>query len=92
MSDELLAEGGPVNNPKHYNSSPAKCLGCGRRIACADVNEHMPTNLGTAVKYVWRNGLKVIEGEDATAAAIRDLEKAKWYIGRQIELLKRGSE
>jgi hypothetical protein len=77
----LLHEGGPVVHPKHYNSLSAKCLGCGRPIECIDVIEHMPLNIGTAVKYLWRVGLK--------DKAIQELQKAKWYIERQIEKLKR---
>lgn len=37
--------------------------------------------LGNAVKYIWRADLK----DDA----ITDLEKAKWYIEREIERRKR---
>jgi len=35
---------------------------------------------GNAIKYVWRAGLK-------SKDAIKDLEKAKWYIQREIERL-----
>jgi hypothetical protein len=41
----------------------------------------MGFNLGNAVKYIWRADLK--------ADAIEDLNKARWYIER--ELLKRGA-
>jgi hypothetical protein len=37
-------------------------------------------NLGNAVKYIWRAGLK---GE-----AIEDLEKAAWYINREINRIQ----
>ena len=43
--------------------------------------EHMGFNLGNAVKYIWRADLK---NDDAT----EDLEKAAWYIKR--ELKRRG--
>jgi hypothetical protein len=59
-----------VNHPRHYTSHPSG-------IECIDVVEHMPFNLGNAVKYVWRAGSK--------GDAIEDLEKAKWYITREIE-------
>lgn len=65
----------PVNHPKHYTSHPAKCS-CGASIECIQVTEHMGFNLGNAVKYLWRADLK--------GAASQDLEKAKWYIEREI--------
>lgn len=58
-----------VNNPPHYTSHPSG-------VECIDVVEHFNFNLGNAVKYVWRADLK----EDA----IQDLEKAIWYIRREI--------
>lgn len=64
----------PVNHPKHYNSHPAG-------IECITVTEHMNFNLGNAVKYIWRVGLK---SEDP----IVDLEKARWYVEREIARLK----
>lgn len=65
----------PVNHPKHYMSHPAKCS-CGASIECIQVTEHMSFSLGNAMKYLWRADLK--------GAAIQDLEKAKWYIEREI--------
>ncbi len=56
-------------NPPHYRSSPSG-------VECIDVIEHMPFNVGTAVKYLWRLGLK----DDP----IVDLKKARWYIDREI--------
>ncbi len=70
-----------VNHPKHYNASPAKCMRCGHPIECIDVVEHMPFSLGNAVKYIWRSGLK--------GAVIQDLEKAVWYLKRQIKKIER---
>lgn len=65
----------PVNHPKHYNNSDAKC-DCGRRIECIDVTRHMTFNIGNAVKCLWRfqdkNGLE-------------DLKKAKWYLEDEIK-------
>ncbi len=39
--------------------------------------EHLPTNLGNAIKYVWRCGLK------ATETPLRDLKSARWYTERE---------
>ena len=64
----------PVNHPSHYNSHPSG-------IECIQISEHMNFNLGNAVKYIWRAGLK-------SDAPITDLEKARWYIEREIARLK----
>lgn len=76
----LLAEGGPVVHPKHYNQHPAG-------IECIDVIEHMTANLAFAVKHLWRNGLKkeTFEGATEQESAVRDLHSAIWYIQREIE-------
>lgn len=66
-----------VNHPPHYNSHPSG-------VECIQVTEHMNFNLGNAVKYIWRAGLK---SESATT----DLAKAAWYVQREIERLKKGS-
>lgn len=63
-----------VDHPKHYNEHPAG-------IECIDVIEHMTHNVGAAVKYLWRVGLKPGEGY------ARDLDKAIWYINREKERL-----
>jgi hypothetical protein len=64
-----------VNHPKHYTNHPSG-------IECIQITEHMGFNLGNAVKYIWRSDLK--------NDVIEDLEKAAWYIKREIE--KRKSE
>jgi hypothetical protein len=62
-----------VDHPDHYNSSPSG-------VECIDVAEHMPFNVGNAMKYLWRC--------DEKSNAIQDLKKAIWYIER--ELKRRG--
>lgn len=62
-----------VNYPPHYTSHPSG-------IECIQVVEHMPFNVGSAVKYCWRAGLK--------GSKIEDLQKAVWYLNREIERLK----
>jgi hypothetical protein len=59
----------PVNRPAHYTAHPSG-------IECIQITEHMNFCLGNAVKYIWRAGLK----SDAT----QDLQKAVWYIEREI--------
>ena len=59
-----------VNHPKHYNSHPSG-------IECIQITEHMSFNLGNALKYLWR--------ADEKGSPIEDLQKAKWYIDREIK-------
>jgi hypothetical protein len=87
MSETIPAEDPrAVNHPIHYNSLPAKCLEFGNPIECIDVIEHMTLNLGNCVKYIWRAGIK-----DPTKL-IEDLEKARWYLDREIARLKEKAE
>ncbi len=59
-------------NPTHYTSHPSG-------VECIDVTEHMTFNVGNAVKYLWRVGLK--------DSSLTDLRKAAWYVAREIERL-----
>lgn len=61
-----------VNHPPHYTSHPSG-------VECIQITEHMGFNLGNALKYIWRADLK--------GSAVEDLEKAVFYINR--ELVKR---
>lgn len=63
-----------VNHPPHYKGHPSG-------VECIDIVEHMGFCLGNAVKYIWRADLK--------GNAVQDLEKAKWYLEREIERRKR---
>jgi hypothetical protein len=60
-------------NPDHYKKHASG-------VECIQVTEHMNFCLGNAIKYIWRAGKK----DDA----VQDLEKAKWYIEREIARLK----
>ena len=62
-----------VLHPKHYTAHPSG-------IECITITEHMNFCLGNAVKYIWRADLK---GND-----VQDLEKAAFYIAREIERRK----
>ena len=67
----------PVNHPPHYCADPSG-------VECITVVEHRNFCIGNAIKYLWRAGLK----GDQTKL-IEDLEKARWYIAREIERIKR---
>lgn len=64
-----------VNNPRHYTSHPSG-------IEAIEITRHMNFNLGNAVKYLWRAGLK-----DQTKT-IEDLQKAVFYINDEIARLQ----
>ena len=64
----------PVNHPAHYTSHPSG-------LECIDVTEWMNFNLGNAVKYIWRCGMK--------GDLIEDLRKARWYLDREIDRRER---
>jgi Protein of unknwon function (DUF3310) len=65
----------PVNHPPHYIQHPSG-------VECITIVEHMTFNVGNAVKYLWRNGLK-----DGTPS-IQDLQKAVWYINREMQRIE----
>lgn len=66
----------PVNHPSHYISDPSG-------IECIQISENWSFCLGNALKYLWRNGKKDADTD------IQDLQKAIWYIQREIERKKR---
>jgi hypothetical protein len=66
-----------INHPPHYTAHPSG-------VECIDIVEHMVFNVGAAVKYLWRAGLK--GGADKR---LEDLRKARWFIDREIQKTER---
>lgn len=64
----------PVHHPNHYTAY--------KGLEVIDLTEQMNFNRGNAVKYIARAGLKSKDTE------IQDLQKAAWYINREIERLE----
>ena len=64
-----------INHPVHYTAHPSG-------VECIEIAEHMNFCLGNALKYIWRAGLK--------GDAVENLKKARWYVDREIERLRRG--
>ena len=62
-----------VNNPTHYTSHPSG-------IEAIEVTRHMNFNVGNAMKYLWRSGLK--------ENGIQDLQKARFYINDEINRIE----
>jgi len=71
----------PVHAPKHYTSHPSG-------VECIDVTKHYNFQIGNAMKYLWRQGLKDEVGLDSVEKQIQDCEKAVWYITSFINDLK----
>ena len=65
----------PVSSPAHYTSGPSG-------IQAIQITRWRNFNIGNALKYLWRNGLKDSE------AQIQDLRKAIWYIEDEISRLE----
>ena len=70
-----------VNHPDYYNSHPSG-------IECIDIIRHYCFDIGNAIKYLWRAGLKKEMGLDEKQKEIEDLKKAIWYIKDRIKMLE----
>lgn len=75
-----MAKKDNVNHPKHYTSDPSG-------IECIDITRHRNFNVGNAIKYLWRAGLKIDANKSSINKQIEDLEKAVWYIVDEIHRL-----
>ena len=71
----------PVNHPSHYCSHPSG-------VECITIVRHYDFNIGSAMKYLWRHGLKHEEGMTDNAKAIEDLRKAIFFINDEIKKLE----
>lgn len=75
-----MAKKDNVNHPKHYTSDPSG-------IECINITRHRNFNVGNAIKYLWRAGLKIDADKSSINKQIEDLEKAVWYIVDEIHRL-----
>lgn len=64
-------------NPDYYRWHPSK-------VECIQITEHFNFNLGNALKYIWRAGRK--------GSACEDLQKASFYLSREIERLNQNEK
>ena len=69
-----------VNHPKHYQHPSG--------IECITVARHHDFNIGNAIKYLFRAGLKQEQGVSPADKQIEDLQKAVFYIQDEIQFLK----
>jgi hypothetical protein len=59
-------------NPDHYKAHPSG-------VECIQITEHMNFCCGNAIKYIWRHAMK---------GGTQDLEKAIWYLQRELRRAK----
>lgn len=71
----MMSDDYDMVNPAHYKSHPSG-------VECIHITRWFPTCIGTAIKYLWRAGLK--PGADH----IEDLRKSIRYIEFEIERLE----
>jgi len=71
-----------VNHPSHYNSHPSG-------IEFIEVGRWFNFNVGNAMKYLWRAGLKDEAGIEVLTKHIEDLKKAQWYIADEIKRVEK---
>lgn len=64
-----------VNHPPHYTTDPSG-------VECIEITRHRNFNIGNAIKYLWRAGIK----DDSKQ--IEDLKKAIFYINDEINRLE----
>ena len=65
---------------KHYTSDPSG-------IECIDITRHRNFNIGNAIKYLWRAGLKEDKDRKLIDKQVEDLNKAVWYLVDEIHRL-----
>lgn len=70
-----LASEDKVNHPSHYTRY--------KGLEVIDLTEQMNFNRGNAVKYIARAGFK------DPSTTVEDLQKAQWYIEREIQRITR---
>jgi len=58
-----------VDHPPHYKSHPSG-------VEAITITECFNFNMGNAIKYIWR--------ADSKGKPLEDLEKAAWYLAREI--------
>ena len=65
----------PVNHPNHYTGHPSG-------VECIEITRWFNFNIGNAIKYIWRGGLKTSDPRE-------DYRKAIWYLQDEIARVER---
>lgn len=74
-----------VNHPSHYTNHPSG-------VECIQITRHHDFCIGSAIKYLWRAGLKQEDGMSSLDKQIQDLKKSVWYINDKIKQLEEANE
>ena len=64
-----------VYHPDHYNKHPSG-------VECIDIVRWFNFNIGNAMKYIWRGGLKTSDPRE-------DYRKAIWYLKDEIARIEK---
>lgn len=72
-----------VNHPEHYHPGTYEAINVIEAWG-------LGFSLGNAIKYISRCGYKEDASLSQKEKTIEDLEKASWYINREISNLKKG--
>ena len=72
-----------VSHPAWYTQHPSG-------VECIEITRHYCFDIGNAIKYLWRAGLKTEALRLDVDKEIEDLNKAIWYIKDRIKQLKNG--
>lgn len=70
-----------VNEPPHYKNDKSG-------VECIEITRHRNFNIGNAIKYLWRSGLKQDSDKSIKAKEIEDLKKAIFYINDEIKRIE----
>lgn len=77
---QIAEEKERVNHPKHYQHPSG--------VECITIARHHDFNIGNALKYLFRAGLKQEQGISPLDKQIEDLQKAAFYIQDEIKFLQ----
>ena len=82
MQEEYDKQHNNVNHPKWYTSHPSG-------VECIEITRHYTFDIGNAIKYLWRAGIKKEQGLSDKEKEIEDCKKAIWYINDYIKHLQK---
>lgn len=81
VEDDSKDNNNRINHPSYYQDPSG--------VECITVARHRDFNIGNALKYLWRAGLKTEAGISNKEKTIEDLNKAIWYINDEIKMLEK---
>lgn len=79
VSEKIIKPDNRVNHPPYYQDPSG--------VECITVARYRDFNIGNALKYLWRAGLKTEKGISDIDKQIEDLKKAIFYINDEINKL-----